>query len=83
MSDYIKPSIMLVASGASNAAASSCSTSTKDATEIKNILISMGYKGKEIGLILDKVLEKVINETLKNDFKEICDYVSSAYKPKP
>ncbi len=57
--------------------------SIKDLKINGNDLISMGYKGKQIGLILDKVLEKVINETLKNDFKGICDYVSSAYKPKP
>ncbi len=43
MNDYIKPVIKLSSTTASNAAASSCSTSTQDATEIKNILISMGY----------------------------------------
>lgn len=43
MSNYIKPTISLVASGTSGGAASSCSTSSADAKEIKNILISMGY----------------------------------------
>ena len=43
MSNYTKPTIMLVDSGALNAVASSCSTSTEDAKEIKNILESMGY----------------------------------------
>lgn len=42
-----------------------------------NDLISMGYEGKEIGIILDKVLKCVINETLRNDYNEICDYISS------
>lgn len=43
MSKYIKPTISLVASGTATAAASTCSTSTTDANEIKDILISMGY----------------------------------------
>ena len=43
MSKYIKPSVILLDVGASNVAASSCSTSTEDAKEIKDILISMGY----------------------------------------
>ena len=42
-----------------------------------NDLIAMGYKGQEIGKILDKILEFVINENLKNNYEEICDYIVS------
>ena len=43
MSKYTKPTISLISLNATTAAASSCSTSTTDANEIKDILISMGY----------------------------------------
>lgn len=42
MSKYTKPTVSLVALSA-NAAAASCSNSTVDANELKDILISMGY----------------------------------------
>lgn len=51
--------------------------SRKDLKINGNDLISMGFNGKDIGKILDKVLELVINDTLKNDYEEICDYILS------
>ncbi len=51
--------------------------SKKDLKINGNDLISMGFKGKEIGKILDKVLELVINDTLKNDYNDICKYITS------
>lgn len=51
--------------------------SVKDLKINGNDLIEMGFKGKEIGFILNDVLECVINETLKNDYKEICEYILS------
>ena len=54
--------------------------SIKDLKINGNDLISMGFKGKEIGKILEKILECVINETLKNDYDEICDYISFNYR---
>lgn len=51
--------------------------SIKDLKINGNDLIAMGYKGKEIGKILDNVLENVINENIKNNYDEICDYLSS------
>lgn len=53
--------------------------SIKDLKIDGNDLISMGFKGREIGKILEKVLECVINESIKNDYSEICDYISSKY----
>ena len=46
MSKYIKPKISLVSLNATTAAASNCSTSTTDAKEIEDILISMGYNSE-------------------------------------
>lgn len=53
--------------------------SVKDLKINGDNLIAMGYKGKEIGKILNDVLECVINEKLENDYEEICSYVSSKY----
>ncbi len=54
--------------------------SIKDLKINGNDLISMGFKGKEIGKLLEKVLECVINEKIKNDYEEICKYISSNYR---
>lgn len=43
MSKYTKPTVSLISLNANPVAASNCSTSTTDANEIKDILISMGY----------------------------------------
>lgn len=72
MSKYIKPTIMLSATGASNVAASSCSTSTEDAMEIKNILESMGYdinSGKAFG-VAEGCTEPIL-------FEDYCKFSSS------
>ena len=55
--------------------------SVKDLKINGNDLISMGYKGKEIGKILDNVLERVIDETIRNDYGEICDYIFAENSP--
>ena len=55
--------------------------SVKDLKINGNDLISMGYKGKEIGKILDNVLERVIDETIRNDYGEICDYIFTENSP--
>ena len=44
-----------------------------------NDLIEMGYKGKQIGDILNNVLEKVINDALKNETESIKQYILSAF----
>lgn len=54
--------------------------SVKDLKINGNNLISMGFKGKEIGKILDNILDLVINDKLKNEINEIIDYVHSHYK---
>ncbi len=54
--------------------------SVKDLKINGNDLISMGFKGKEIGQILDSVLDLVINEKIKNETNEITDYVQSHFK---
>lgn len=54
--------------------------SIKDLKIDGNDLIRMGFKGKEIGKLLEKVLECVINEKIKNDYEEICRYISSNYQ---
>lgn len=43
MSKYIKPTIVLAAANTARGAASSCSTSSDDAKELKDILLSMGF----------------------------------------
>ncbi len=54
--------------------------SVKDLKINGNDLISLGYKGKEIGKILDTVLDLVISDKLKNEIDEITDYVQSRFK---
>lgn len=55
--------------------------SVKDLKINGNDLIGMGYEGKEIGKILDNILNLVINEKLPNEINEITDYVQSRFKP--
>ncbi len=44
-----------------------------------NDLIEMGFKGKDIGNILNKVLEMVITDKLKNNFDAIKDFISATF----
>ncbi len=44
-----------------------------------NDLISMGFKGKEIGKVLDNILELVIRDKLNNEINEIKEYVQSHF----
>ena len=53
--------------------------SIKDLKINGNDLISMGFNGKEIGKILNNVLERVINETLANNYNDIRDFIISNY----
>ena len=53
--------------------------SIKDLKINGNDLISMGYNGKEIGKILNHILECVINEKLANDYNALRDYISLNY----
>lgn len=59
----------------------------KECFSIKNLkingndLISMGFEGKEIGNILNRVLELIIRDKLKNDAKDIKDYIQLHFKP--
>lgn len=55
--------------------------SIKDLKINGNDLISMGFKGKEIGKILNTVLDLVINEKIKNEVSEITDFIQSNFKP--
>lgn len=43
MNKYVKPTISLLSAGTNTRSTSSCTTSTPDAKEIMDILISMGY----------------------------------------
>lgn len=70
MSNYIKPTISLVASRTSGGAASSCSTSGADAKEIKDILISMGYNMDLAFNAMENCAEPVM-------FEEYCKFSSS------
>lgn len=70
MSKYIKPTISLVSSGTASLAASSCSTSTSDAKEIKDILISMGYDINKAFGIMEDCQEQVM-------FEDYCKFASS------
>ena len=42
-----------------------------------NDLIEMGYEGREIGSVLDKLLEKVIDGELENSRKALEEYLMS------
>ena len=55
--------------------------SIKDLKINGNDLISMGFKGKDIGKILNTILDLVIKEKIKNEMSEITDYVYSHFKP--
>lgn len=54
--------------------------SVKDLKINGNDLIAMGFKGREIGKILDSVLDLVISDKLRNEINEISDYVQSRFK---
>ena len=56
--------------------------SVKDLKINGNDLLDMGFKGKEIGKILDHVLECVINEIINNDYEEIRGYILSDNPPR-
>ncbi len=43
MNKYVKPTISLLSAGTNTGATSSCTTSTPDAKEIMDMLITMGY----------------------------------------
>ena len=55
--------------------------SIKDLKINGNDLISMGYKGKDIGKTLNEILDLVIKEKIKNDNDDIKDYIHSHFKP--
>jgi len=40
----------------------------------------MGYKGREIGVILNDVLDMVSSENIDNNKKNIVNYVSKKYR---
>lgn len=54
--------------------------SVKDLKINGNDLIAMGFKGKEIGKLLDNVLDLVISDKLNNEANEIIDYIKSQFK---
>ncbi len=56
--------------------------SVKDLKINGNDLINMGYEGKQIGKILNTVLEKVIGDKLNNKKNEIKEYVKNSFKYK-
>ncbi|MBQ9850838.1 MAG: hypothetical protein IJO36_09080 [Clostridia bacterium] len=70
MNKYIKPTISLVASGTTTASASSCSTSTSDAKQIKDILISMGYDINQAFGFMEPCEQQVA-------FEDYCKFTSS------
>jgi tRNA nucleotidyltransferase/poly(A) polymerase len=43
-------------------------------------LIELGYKGKEIGKILNDILDLIIEEKISNDVVMILDYIKKTYK---
>lgn len=45
-----------------------------------NDLISLGYKGKEIGNILEKILEKILKNELRNSKKDIIRFLEKENK---
>ena len=55
--------------------------SIKDLKINGNDLISMGFKGRDIGKILNIILDLVIKEKIKNEIGEIKDYIHSHFKP--
>lgn len=54
--------------------------SLKDLAINGNHLTEMGYRGKQIGQMLNSLLDLVISEKLKNDHTELSDYVKSLKK---
>ena len=54
--------------------------SIKDLKINGNDLTKMGYKGKQIGETLNTLLDLVINEKLRNDPLELCDYAINKIK---
>lgn len=59
-----------------------CAFSVKDLNVNGNDLISLGFKGKEIGAALNCVLEKVLNDELENDKNQILNYLKNDYSKK-
>ena len=59
-----------------------CAFSVKDLNVNGNDLISLGFKGKEIGAALNCVLEKVLNDELENDKNQILNYLKNDYAKK-
>lgn len=43
-------------------------------------LISLGYKGKDIGIILDDIKRQIINNNLENNIDSINKYINKNYK---
>ncbi len=70
MNKYTKPTISLLTLNAATAAASSCSTSTADANEIRLILESMGYDMSKAFGIYETCEEEVF-------FEDYCKFSSS------
>ncbi len=54
--------------------------SNRDVDINGHVLLDMGYKGKEIGVILNDVLDMVSSEQLNNNKDNIVNYVSKKYK---
>ncbi len=54
--------------------------SVKDLAIGGNDLIEIGYKGKQIGDILNNALEKVICDKIKNEKEELKKYISASFK---
>ena len=53
--------------------------SVKDLKINGNDLIAMGFKGREIGKILDEILDLVINEKMNNNTEDVVLYIQSHY----
>jgi hypothetical protein len=44
-----------------------------------NDVMSIGYKGKEIGAALDDVVDQIMQENLRNSHNEIMNYLTDCY----